>query len=67
LQIWQTAFIARISITDICRAGSHSIIRYSDMRPAPLWVLCLTDECYRTLASLDLPDLIHVGSKIRSG
>jgi hypothetical protein len=34
---------------------------YSLQRHAPgarLWVLCLTDECYRTLASLNLPNLI---------
>ena len=34
----------------------HSLRRHAP--GSRLWVLCLTDECYRTLASLDLPDLI---------
>ena len=27
-------------------------------RPFRLWVLCLTDECYRVLAGLELPDVV---------
>jgi hypothetical protein len=34
----------------------HSLQRHSP--GARLWVLCLSDECYRTLATLDLPHLI---------
>lgn len=34
----------------------HSLQRHAS--GSRLWVLCLTDECYRTLASLELPNLI---------
>jgi hypothetical protein len=34
----------------------HSLQRHAP--GARLWVLCLSEECYRTLAALDLPDLV---------
>ncbi len=34
----------------------HSLQRHAP--GARLWVLCLSDACYRTLAALDLPNLI---------